>query len=68
MELNETIFNRRTERTFLKKIIPHETLGKLIKAAVYAPSACNRQAWKFIIINKNSLKNNGLLVLEGKHV
>lgn len=57
MELNEAIFNRRTKRTFSNKIISHEILEKLIKSAIYAPSACNRQAWRFIIINKNSLRS-----------
>lgn len=57
MELNEAIFNRRTKRVFSSKIIPYEILEKLIKAGIYAPSACNRQAWKFIIVNQNYLKN-----------
>ena len=34
-----------------------ETLISSLKAVIYAPSACNRQAWKFIIIDEKDIKD-----------
>jgi len=59
------IENRRTVRKFKKKKIPRETLLKLVKAAIWAPSAHNAQPWHFIIITSNKIKER-LAVNMGK--
>ena len=61
----KTIENRRTVRKFKKKKIPRETLLKLVKAAIWAPSAHNAQPWHFIIITNNKIKER-LAVNMGK--
>lgn len=50
------IFNRRSVRKWINKEIPDETIKKLINAAIWAPSSCNRQAWKFTIVPKEKRK------------
>lgn len=51
MELKEAIYTRRSVRVFQDKPVSKEIIEELIDAAQQAPSACDRQAWKFIIIN-----------------
>ena len=56
MELTEAIKNRRSIRKYEDRQIHTETLNEIIKAGTLAPTASNRQAWKFIIITKNETK------------
>jgi nitroreductase len=58
MELFETIFNRRSIRTFTGKLIPKEDLEKIVEAGRHAPSATNRQMWDFIVITKKGILND----------
>ena len=50
--LREIIHSRRSVRKYQEKIISKEHIKKLIDAANWAPSACNKQSWKFIIIDE----------------
>lgn len=53
--MNEAIKNileRRSVRKFSEKQIPKEELDLIIKAGLYAPSAMNRQTWKFTVLTK----------------
>jgi nitroreductase len=76
--LPEFIYKRRSIRKYQEKGISKEYIEKLIEAASWAPSACNKQAWKFIVIdNKEKIEaltskgaasflkntNNAILVL-----
>ncbi len=57
MNLNEAIKSRRSIRFFQKKKVVRKVILKIIEAANYAPSACNRQDWHFIVIdNQKKLK------------
>lgn len=56
MELEEAIKNRRSIRKYTNEDVPNELIEDLIECARLAPSAKNRQPWKFIII-KNDIKN-----------
>jgi nitroreductase len=62
MDLTCAIKKRRTIRKFSKKKVDHSTITKLIESAIYAPSACNMQAWKFIII-ESSRKMDKMIAL-----
>jgi len=55
MPLVEAIRDRRTVRAYRDDPIPHETFLYLITAAIHAPSACNEQRWRFVIINDKSI-------------
>jgi nitroreductase len=50
MEISKCIKERRTIRKFENRELEQEIIHKLIESAIYAPSACNMQAWKFLII------------------
>ncbi len=55
MNIIETILMRRSIRKFHKTEIPPETIQLLLKAAMYAPSARNTQAWNFIVVTDRHL-------------
>ncbi len=52
---NETldiIYSRRSVRSFTGEVIPRETLTKILRAAMAAPSAVNIQPWAFVVVTK----------------
>jgi len=51
MEVQEALLNRRSIRKYNYQKINKEDIDKILKAAMYAPSAMNLQAWQFIVIN-----------------
>ncbi len=55
MDINKAIYNRRSVRKFTDKKIEKEKILKIIDAANQAPSACDIQGWRFIVINKKKL-------------
>lgn len=50
-ETLKTIFSRRTVRHFLNEPVAPEALEMICRAAMAAPSACNRQMWQFVIVS-----------------
>lgn len=56
MELNKAIENRRSIRKYKVIDVPNEIIEELINYARFAPSAKNRQPWKFMIV-KDKIKN-----------
>ena len=56
MELLEAIHNRRSIRKFIDKDIEEHKLKKIIDSAIQAPSACDIQGWRFIIIRDLKVK------------
>ena len=50
MELYEAITTRRSVRSFQPGEVTDETIEKLLRAAMLAPSAANQQPWKFIVV------------------
>lgn len=56
MELKEAIKNRRSIRKFKNTEISKKIIEDLIDCARLAPSAKNRQPWKFVIVT-NTIKN-----------
>jgi nitroreductase len=50
MELMEALRTRRAIREYTEKPVGRATLEKLIKAAVWAPSAMNLQPWAFAVV------------------
>ncbi len=50
MNTFDTISHRRSIRRFTNKIIPKEVIQKVLDSAILAPSAKNRQPWKFIVV------------------
>jgi len=56
MEVLEAILSRRSIRKYSGKRIPDEQLESLLKAAMYAPSAVNKQPWHFIIFRNAEIR------------
>ena len=50
MELREVIRKRQSIRDYEDKPIPEEKLTRVLEAARLAPSASNRQPWKFVVV------------------
>lgn len=50
MDVKECIVVRRSVRQYTGDAVPVETIRELISAAIFAPSACNFQAWKFLYV------------------
>ncbi len=67
MDLFKAIKGRRTIRRYVDKIVEKDKIERIIDAANWAPSACNRQAWKFVVIDNHELRDklvkNGIIHL-----
>ncbi|MFP4116714.1 MAG: nitroreductase family protein [Candidatus Aenigmatarchaeota archaeon] len=50
MNVSEAILTRRSVRSYKEKEIPEEQLQKVIESGRMAPSARNKQDWKFILV------------------
>ena len=51
-----TIFSRRSIRRYKPDPIPPETIEQILTAAIWAPSAHNRQPWRFAVITTDNIK------------
>ncbi len=49
--------NRQSDRSYLDKPVENEKLEKILECARMAPSACNAQPWKIIIVDDPELRN-----------
>jgi nitroreductase len=56
-DLLDLIRLRQSQRSYKDQPVEKEKLERCIEAARLAPSACNAQPWKFIIIDNPELKN-----------
>ncbi len=56
-DLLKLIKNRRTIRKYQDKPIPKKIIDKIIEAGRWGPSAENSQTWRFLIIEKEKVKN-----------
>ena len=50
MDVYEAIASRKSIRAFQEKDVPEEMISRLLEAARLAPSASNRQEWRFIVV------------------
>jgi len=55
METLKAILTRRSIRKYINKNIPEEYYEIMLKAAMHAPSARNRQPWHFIVITDRGI-------------
>lgn len=54
MELREAIEKRRSIRKFVDKDVSNETIEDIIDCGRLAPSAKNRQPWKFVVLKNDN--------------
>lgn len=55
-DLLKTIRSRRSIRRYLDTPVPRELLNELLEAACWAPSAHNRQPWRFAVVEAQETK------------
>ena len=68
MDIITAIKTRRSVRKFKKDPVPMDLLKNIIEMATWAPSATNRQGWRFIIIDDSRIKqeiidNGGAVII-----
>jgi nitroreductase len=56
MNVLEAILTRRSVRAFRPDVIPDDVWTDLLKAMQQAPSASNRQPWRFIVVDDPGVK------------
>ena len=57
MKFIELIRKRQSVRKYSDKNVGKDKISRCIEAARLAPSACNAQPWKYIVIDEPELKN-----------
>ena len=58
MEISELIRTRRSIRKFDSRPIEEEKLNRIMEAGRLAPSASNKQDWKFILVTDKTILTN----------
>ena len=56
MDLFDTIRERRSIRSYVDREVEEEALGQVLEAGRLAPSAGNRQEWKFVVVRDPALR------------
>lgn len=57
MDALEAILTRRSIRKYTDKPVGQETIAKLVKAAMAAPSAHNQQPWRFVVVREQKTRD-----------
>lgn len=52
MGLIDALISRRSVRKYQDRLVPRSLIEKLLRLSTHAPSACNRRAWRFILIEE----------------
>jgi F420 biosynthesis protein FbiB-like protein len=55
-ELQRLIAERRSTRRYAPRAVPAEVVERLLTAAIWAPSAHNRQPWRFVLVARPETK------------
>lgn len=62
MNLLDVIMKRRSIRKFTSQKVEQEKTEALLKAAMYAPSAVNKQPWRFIVIDDRKVMDKIMII------
>jgi F420 biosynthesis protein FbiB-like protein len=57
MDLHDFLRSRRSVRRFKPYPVPDSTIRKILTTATYAPSAHNRQPWRFVVLTDEVAKS-----------
>lgn len=57
----ENIFARKSVRTYTRQPIEKEKVDLLVKAAMAAPTAVNKQPWAFVVVDDRNWPPNCLM-------
>jgi nitroreductase len=56
MDFYETVARRRSVRVYLRDPIPQDKLNRIWEAVRLAPSACNLQPWRFLVVKTPAMR------------
>lgn len=56
MNVKEAIRTRKSVRHYIDKPVEDEIIKKLFEAAILAPSANNRQEWRFVVVREKDIR------------
>jgi nitroreductase len=56
MDVFESIKKRRSVRSYLDKQVEEDKILKILEAARLAPSASNKQEWRFVVVKDKKIK------------
>jgi len=65
MNFYELITKRQSDRQYDPRLVEPEKIMQCIEAARMAPSACNAQPWKFIVVDEPELKKQLAIATAG---
>ena len=57
MDVFEAIESRRSIRKYLNREVEQDKIDKILESARIAPSAANRQEWKFVVVKDQQTRN-----------
>ncbi len=66
MDVWEAIKRRRSVRAYLDKEVEEEKVRKILEAAREAPSASNRQEWRFVVVQEKSKRQALMQAAKGQ--
>lgn len=55
MHFKDLIQQRYSVRKYSSKKVSRELIAQIIEAGQYAPSACNKQPWRFVVVDEEPL-------------
>src|ERR1700690_2307269 len=58
MDLQSFLRSRRSVRRFKTYPVPESIIRNILTTATYAPSAHNRQPWRFVVVTRQDVKSN----------
>jgi len=67
-EMLELIKRRQSDRGYLGREVEQEKLDRILEAGRLAPSACNSQPWKFIVVTEPGLKKEVARAASAKEI
>ncbi len=56
MDNLELLYTRRSMRRYTDQEVSEDQLQAILKAAMLAPSACNRQPWHFVVVKDQQMR------------
>ena len=56
--IHDMLLQRRSIRRYQADVVPHELIEAVLEAAIWAPSAHNRQPWRFAVIETQAQKEH----------
>lgn len=66
MDVYSTVLSRHSVRKYLQEEVADEDLAKILEAGRQAPSAANRQPWRFVVVREPELRRKVALACNGQ--